>query len=301
MVIFGMTEREDKPRYGLLYKQDCFKKRADLQDNESRIIARFLPKSISIPIKEDPNINTKNEIKQPNLEITKEISEKIVEYKLIKPSNSDVGYNFLIGMRHIERISAFLSGFKLQMAFLYFDKSNSGPHIVNESDYRRLPLFDENISSQNINKLPERLNELLSLAEKDYLIKRALDFSGEAVLQWFEDPEAILLNGWKSIEILAKRAYFNKNRRVLPLNKVSEEISSLLKKENITFDELNITNYYELRKYVAHGLPTDYTTVKDFEAKDLEKLKEISNADLGVIKLSRTILRAILRKELDFN
>jgi hypothetical protein len=119
MPIIGIRINENDPSYGLLYKQDCFKNRAGLQDNESEVIARFLPATGTVASEESLNF-----------EITNEISEKIIQYKLLKPSYSDSWYNFLVGSRHIERVSAFLSGVKLPMAFLYFDKSNAGPHFV---------------------------------------------------------------------------------------------------------------------------------------------------------------------------
>jgi hypothetical protein len=140
------------------------------------------------------------------------------------------------------------------------------------------------------------------LAEKKYLIKRAVALSGESIRQWFEDPETTLLNAWKSIEILAKRRYFYKNRKALPTKQILPEIYQMFKDAKIAFDESKIKGYYDLRGYVAHGLPIDYDTVKDFETKDLEKLKEISNNTcFEVIKLSRAILKTTLRKELNFN
>ena len=291
MVVFGVGVNEDDPNYGLLYKQDCFKNRINLQDNESIVIARFLPTEIFIASGEG----------QINFEITNEMSEKIIQYKLTKPSYSDSWYNFLICSRHIQRVSAFLSGVKLPIAFLYFDKPNAGPHFVSENDYRVFPLFDETSFLKENNGLLEKMNELLCYAEKDYFIKRAVDLSGEAILQWFEDPEATLLNAWRSIEILAKRRYLYTYNKALSTKRILLEIYNMFKDANITYDKSKITNYYDLRGYAAHGLPRDYDSVKDFETEDLEKLKEISNNTcFEVIKLSRLIIRNILKNELNF-
>ncbi len=271
----------------------CIKNRTNLSDNESKIIARLLPTTFTIATSSQPL----------DIIITEDASQKIIKYSLCKQSPSDSWYNFRVMTRQIQRYTSFLCGANLPLALLYFDKSNNGPHFVTDGDPRDFPLFDsENNIHKDVSLLPDKLNTLLKETGSNYFIKRAISLSGEAILQWFEDPEAILLNAWKSIEILVKYEYLKNNKNKLPTSRILEETEKMLESINIKFDKSKLKRYYELRGYAAHGIPQDYDTTKEFEAKDTEYLKEISNDTcFEVTKLSRLALKNVLEKELNFS
>jgi len=297
-----MLDWQSNPICNDLFESEEYKRRDTLQNNECVILAHLIPNKY-IPVASRVPIET-----------TISDSKKILKISFLHnyKKKSDIwSKGFVSRERIITGHIIFWAGTYVPICMLHFDKTLiSGTKIYENSSFMTYPLFDRfgaKKIEENIHNAATLATASIKLTESDYLLDRAILFSGEAIQYFYAVPEFSFLSAWRSIELIAKHEFIqeelNKGIKYGALKRKWENkrgydkenyIAKVFHNNSVAFNKYNLKQYSYLRNYIGHGSINVIGRANYMKSKDESEYAKITSETYRVIKLSRMLLRKYL-------